>query len=744
MIVMATCDGSIDQKEIDVLRKYAKSNKIKFVKNEIETFQLEQSKNQIIKTIQEIKSLNDIRTEEYYLWELLENLQNVSQADSIIQKSEQELISILHIELGVKTSFSKQLIWDDKQKEIINSTAEKRLVISAPPGAGKTELIANQVIKFTTKENLNAEHILLISFTNNAITEMRDRIAYRTDNKTYPYGLKFLTLDKLAFRANKNFNNGFEFSGESYSHSLSEFEKLIAEKDEQFIRYIRSFRHLFIDEAQDVADEPRELRKKISLQLIEIISDDCGVSIYGDEAQKIYPLTGDFNAKSLLQEIDDNREARNFKRMELNTIHRTNDETLIQLVDDMRLEIMLYDETDIDQENLKIDNPITKLNEEDFDKSLNQSTSNYLFLFISNKEIVQASHNIMTTGQSFRLNSAVGKFDEYYPLWLNELILFCEDQNLDEIDFNHFDKFHYSRDANIHMAMDTCEIMWKRLIEFLGKNESIPIRSFIELLAETEDFRKKPEFKNKFHGKSGPVLSTVHSAKGSQADHVILSSKIFKKEKFSKIKDANLVFVAFSRAKKSAILNPGLQTKLQTSKKATYFNQFRHYEPLRKVGTGKRSGISRIFKIEIGLKGDYDPASIVSKDFSLSQVDDAQRVLRYIYLNNLDYYCYAERQRNSFHYILKVRAGDDEVLLGYLKSKVHTDIANRIKWNKFRHSMPWEPPLIIEGLTILDVASRIASEDDLEKNIHTKYSNRRTWIYPIIYGTGPIICEPIS
>ena len=161
----------------------------------------------------------------------------------------------------------------------------------------------------------------------------------------------------------------------------------------------------------------------------------------GDEVQKLYPLQGDFTQKTLLEEIDDNRKTLGFIRMELDTIHRTNNVSLIKLVEDMRLDIMLYDEISNDQNQEKIKNPISEFDVEEFDQSLELSTNNYLFLFAKNKQIVQASHNMISAGRSFRLNPRGGKFQEYYPLWLNKLILFCEDEGLERIDFHDFDKF---------------------------------------------------------------------------------------------------------------------------------------------------------------------------------------------------------------------------------------------------------------------------------------------------------------
>ena len=65
----------------------------------------------------------------------------------------------------------------------------------------------------------------------------------------------------------------------------------------------------------------------------------------------------------------------------------------------------------------------------------------------------------------------------------------------------------------------------------------------------------------------------------------------------------------------------------------------------------------------------------------------------------------------------------------------------KIRFNISRTQQPWEPPLKLDNLLILDVASYIASERELEHGIQKKYHNLRTWVYPIIYGIGPFTCE---
>ncbi|SVD49161.1 uncharacterized protein METZ01_LOCUS402015, partial [marine metagenome] len=272
-------------------------------------------------------------------------------------------------------------------------------------------------------------------FTRNAISEMRERISYRTSDAQYPYGLEILTLDSLAWQSNRDFN--MEFESGSYSHSLTQFSNLLDEGDPDFLSWFSQIKHVFIDEAQDVVDEKknREPRKEICLQIIDKIEKTCGVSIYGDEAQQIFPFKRDEEDTSLLQVIDENRKKNGFERIELNTVHRTNDQTLINIIDSMRTRIMVYDSS------YQQENPIQGFEKKDLGQTIQASTDNYLFLFWANKEIVEVAHNMMESGQNFRFNSVVGKFDDYYPLWLSLLIGYCEKNKIQKIEKDHFKSF---------------------------------------------------------------------------------------------------------------------------------------------------------------------------------------------------------------------------------------------------------------------------------------------------------------
>lgn len=65
--------------------------------------------------------------------------------------------------------------WTDEQKKAID-TRGCSLLVAAAAGAGKTAVLVERIIKKITVENVDIDHLLVVTFTNAAASEMRERI----------------------------------------------------------------------------------------------------------------------------------------------------------------------------------------------------------------------------------------------------------------------------------------------------------------------------------------------------------------------------------------------------------------------------------------------------------------------------------------------------------------------------------------------------------------------------------------
>lgn len=90
------------------------------------------------------------------------------------------------------------IILDDEQKQVVLDDS-KYLMVIAGAGSGKTTTMAAKVKYLVDINKVNAEDIVLISFTNKAVSELRERI-----NGDFKIACRISTFHSLAFSILKN------------------------------------------------------------------------------------------------------------------------------------------------------------------------------------------------------------------------------------------------------------------------------------------------------------------------------------------------------------------------------------------------------------------------------------------------------------------------------------------------------------------------------------------------------------
>merc|ERR1711935_237021 len=83
---------------------------------------------------------------------------------------EKEMANVSDLEILDKITLN------DQQREIVESE-EKNMLVVACPGSGKTHTLISRYIYLVVKKKVNPENIVLITFTNKAGQEMKERIS---------------------------------------------------------------------------------------------------------------------------------------------------------------------------------------------------------------------------------------------------------------------------------------------------------------------------------------------------------------------------------------------------------------------------------------------------------------------------------------------------------------------------------------------------------------------------------------
>ena len=75
------------------------------------------------------------------------------------------------------------MAWSEQQTAAIE-TKNKNLLVAAAAGSGKTSVLVERIIQkiLHKEEPLNIDQVLVMTFTNAAATEMRERIAFAIAN----------------------------------------------------------------------------------------------------------------------------------------------------------------------------------------------------------------------------------------------------------------------------------------------------------------------------------------------------------------------------------------------------------------------------------------------------------------------------------------------------------------------------------------------------------------------------------
>lgn len=208
---------------------------------------------------------------------------------------------------------------DPSQAAVIDSSANLRQIVTAGPGSGKTHTATERVIHLV-QQGLPPAGIRLITFTRVAAEEVGGRISQALADYTYSGGVTCGTIDSLAW--NLVTTLGDAPSG-GHERIVRVARKAISDGDQAMLDLLNGITHLVIDEAQDIVGE----RRMFCRALIDALPMNVGVTILGDGAQAIYgSWAGDKRSERTLHA--EFRGRTGWKDRTLTANHRTKSDSL--------------------------------------------------------------------------------------------------------------------------------------------------------------------------------------------------------------------------------------------------------------------------------------------------------------------------------------------------------------------------------------------------------------------------------
>jgi superfamily I DNA/RNA helicase len=175
----------------------------------------------------------------------------------------------------------------DEQMYVIEAPATARIVVLAPAGTGKTEVVSKRLAHFVETEDLvPGSDLIVLSFSRNAVGEIKRRI--RTGDPRIA-AIHVATFDSYATRLLATHANPGDWEDGDYDDRIRGARRLLLEHDDARSDLAR-YRHVVVDEIQDLVGERAELVDAILCAL----TPSAGFTLLGDPAQGIY----DFQLKS--------------------------------------------------------------------------------------------------------------------------------------------------------------------------------------------------------------------------------------------------------------------------------------------------------------------------------------------------------------------------------------------------------------------------------------------------------------
>lgn len=613
------------------------------------------------------------------------------------------------------TESSKKANWTPSQLSVIQASPAAKLILDAGPGTGKTATLCARVAWLIDNAGLEPSEIWIISFTRTAVAEIRDRISAFLNNPASAYGIRVATIDSHAWSMNLGFNAEPALSG-SFNDNIRHVIEIIR-GSESAAEYIRTVKHLFIDEAQDVVGP----RVEFALELIHAMSSTSGVTILCDEAQAIYEYSEDDAHGDLPGTLIENiREFMpDFGNSELVDIHRTTDSSLQDLCRNGRATIKnrslaaksKYIETRriiASCSHKKIGNAIDDL------ESIDYEDDDVFLLFRRRGDALAASAKMGRNPHRLRISG----LPTVIAPWISLMFWDWLDGTISQDDF-------YNRwSRRIPMGGITKQDAWGNLVSIAGKSGSlVDIRKLRQRLASMSP---PPSVCHKEFGSLGPIVGTIHASKGREASEVRLylpngdsmqseSAQGFESE-------AKILFVGATRAKDRLLVGKSFMSyasRLSSSGRAYT----------------RRANPPWAAEVELGRKDDIFPEGLTGKSYFTDpfSVRRAQNLIAGMHHGIHFASAHLGDQGSGYAYSVSLRGNQSDHIL------VLNQSVNRDLFSIARNLHKRYPPRHLGGIRTLGVRTVAVSPDDPAISaLHHPWSESGFMLAPLLIGYGAL------
>jgi len=186
------------------------------------------------------------------------------------------------------------------QIKVVTAPPIRNMLILAGPGSGKTRTVVHRCAYLLRVERVRPQSMLVCCFNRHAAIELRRRLSDLIGDDAR--GVTVLTYHALAMRL-----LGYSFADQSAGERDVEFDKLIRdatkllrgenvtpglEADEVRDRLLAGFQYILVDEYQDIDEPQYEMISAIAGRTLDDPDQKLSILAVGDDDQNIYMFRG--------------------------------------------------------------------------------------------------------------------------------------------------------------------------------------------------------------------------------------------------------------------------------------------------------------------------------------------------------------------------------------------------------------------------------------------------------------------
>ena len=562
----------------------------------------------------------------------------------------------------------------------------------------------------------------MISFTRAAVQEIRARIASHLADRSYANQVKLATLDSHAWAIQSGLDEGARMFG-SYDENIEDLRNRVRE-DGAVARHLRTVEHLVVDEAQDF----RGIRADLVIEMILKLSNDCGVTVFADEAQSIFRFADDQQKRlarhkeaPLPQRIRKG-DAGEFKKYELDEVYRTTSRNLLRIYRDTRRKVLGGEGRTRDGLG-GIRDEVCRLAHRGANYADNRALKDHDDAFILYRrrcDVLMGSSYLSRDGVLHRV--LMSDLPSCIVPWIGLLL---SEHISPELHRDHFRELWSHRMEGSPLATCTPEEAWNKLIRVAGRtNVVVDLKQLRQLLG-----RKKPptELCVAEFGERGPIVGTIHAAKGREADTVHLMLPRLSAHDIDCEEEARVVFVGATRARTELRVGDGYKQFVRSLEGSR-----RGYRPLRPLRGQPRA------QVEIGRDFDINALGLAGRRHFKhpDQVRTAQSRISEFANSPVRLMAQLDRDAEDAY---RLRAESETECLGVLSPRVNRDLLRIADSIGARKRLPYLiPHLSARGARTLVVSP--ASTDEPEE-LHRPWASSGFLLAPLVLGYTALIFQ---